>query len=736
MEKCNTMISNKITSQVLALFKQGYPFRATVREVYCTDSPPIDTLFIDFEVVGRCQNPVFDIKPIEPIRIEIYENKIPRVFVMRENFPSVPHLMCSADGKTKFLCYSDVVDEELRLRMNGRFLVECINKWFVKTARNELHHPDQPLEPFFLGHDGVIIAKSNFMSADRMFNKFVKNENGVLLQIDDNDKNRNANWYASLWLWLPASANNIIRKIPNTLIGLLGMFSNEEMLKIFQKQVLAIWTVRTNPKIFLEIFNQSIKSLLDCKCIVTLHIPLYDTKNAEMRKQDIRIFSLSEPLSQLLEIIGYRYNSKSKKLEPFTGNTDIPIKHLLLHGAFESIFARQLNGIDDSYEATRITIIGVGALGSQIFTNCIRAGFGKWTLIDNDAIWPHNLARHSLGQSSIGKFKSLELAEYAKAVLADVDVSPIVENIFNHNTSEVTTALGGADIILDVSTSIAAERVIALDVESQARRISVFLNQVGTFLTMLIEDTERSITLDLLEMQSYKILCSGEAYVNYFEIADSLAYSASCRDITSKISQDVIDISGAIVSREIKKHKLSHGANISIWKISNDKIIAQRYFAETWTVVTIDEWQICINNSLVEDMMTKRQERSPNETGGVLIGSCDSLRNKLYIVDMIFAPSDSIESPNSFIRGSDFLPEKMIEISNRTHNSLYYVGEWHSHPTRSTSMSNNDKILLSVVTEWCEADSGIGCIVIVGADNACSVHIQTSLSENPLSKLL
>lgn len=712
------------------------PFRATVRELYSSASPPIDKLHVDYEVVGRCQNPIFNIKRIEPIRIEIYKNEVPQVFVLREDFPIVPHLMCSSDGKTKSLCYSDVVDEELRLRMNGRFLVKCINNWFVKTARNELHHPDQPIEPFFLGYGGVIITRLNFIKPERLFNKFEDKEQSPLLQIDDDDRNENARWYASLWLCLPARADNIIRKLPRTLSELLGMFSNVQIFKYFEKQVLEIWNVRQNPQNYLSVFNNSVKALLDCKCLVALYISLSDSASSEIKKHDIRVFKLLEPFSKLLQMIGLEYDAQTKKLVPFPSKKpiDIPIEMLQIQCDFDSDFARQLNGVVSNYKSPRIAIVGVGALGSQVFTNCVRAGFGRWTLIDNDVIWPHNLARHSLGRSSIGKLKAHELAEHAKTILSDADVSSIAGNVFNHDIAEIAGAFSEADIIIDASTSIAAERVVALDVESAARRISVFLNQSGTYLTMLIEDTERNITLDFLEMQEYRILCTMEAYSDYFDSAESLAYSASCRDITSNISQDVIALSGAIISREIKNQNISDEAHVSIWKISNDEIIVKRHTADSWTILTIGSWQICVNNLLIEDMMVKRQERSPNETGGVLIGNCDSLRNRLYIVDMVFAPSDSIESPNSFIRGSESLPEKLIEISKKTHGSLYYVGEWHSHPTSSTSMSRHDEILLDVVTEWCEVDSGLGCIIIVGADKSCSVHVKMLSSEHSLSK--
>lgn len=725
MEKPNS----KLARQLIDVIKHGYPYRASVTEVLPQPRGQhlVDVLLLDFEIVGICQKPVFDIKPVESIKIEFFDKQNPRVIVLREDFPSVPHLMISKDGKEKWLCYSDVVDEELQLKMNGRFLVECINNWFVKTARNELHHPDQPLEPFFLGSEGVIAINSSFMNKNKQFNKFVfQTPNNVLLQVDDNSDDKNAKWYATLWLELPASADNIIRKIPDTLRELLMMIDSKKMLEIFTLQVNEIFNIRKNPHSFLTIFNQSRKAFLDCNCLIALYIPLYDDRTKQIKKHDMKIFLVDEPFSTMLEMVGIKYNPRTKKYESIEThqNTDASLKLLQLHSIFEPAFARQLNGLNDDSENVQITLIGVGALGSQVFTNCLRAGFGKWTLIDNDVVWMHNLARHALSKTSVGRNKGIELVEYAKSIFETPNVLAIADSIFNHNDAEMSNVLLASDIIVDISTSVAAERVIALDVKSNARRVSAYLNSSGDFLTMLVEDNERNCSLDLLEMQTYKLLCRLESYNDYFNTINSLAYSASCRDITSRISQDVIALSAAIVSKEVKTLTTKNKAEIIIWQVVSDTISAQRHTVESWAKVILNEWQICISEALLEDISSRRDKRLPNETGGVLVGHCDSLRNILYVVDIIPSPNDSIESPNSYIRGCDELPEKMTKISKLTHNNLYYIGEWHSHPSSNTAMSKCDNELLDVITDECNAECRLGCMIIVGADKNYSVHIK------------
>ena len=43
-----------------------------------------------------------------------------------------------------------------------------------------------------------------------------------------------------------------------------------------------------------------------------------------------------------------------------------------------------------------ITVLGCGSLGSKISLHLGRAGFGNMSFVDNEALSPHNSARHAL----------------------------------------------------------------------------------------------------------------------------------------------------------------------------------------------------------------------------------------------------------------------------------------------------------------------------------------------------
>lgn len=734
MENTQINPAYELTKQILVVLERGDPYRASLREFRQNTNANglVDEITLDYEIVGLCQYPVYkEIRKIEPITISIQNGNLPQVYV-REDFPTVPHLIVNCGGKQRSICYTDLSYAEITHKLNGRFLIECINKWFVKTARNELHREDQPLEPFFYGTSDVIIV--NPQKIDYHFAKFIElweNDRLTLKQVSDDNDGAGARRYVIIKLSLPPSSDNIIHNPPATLLELLERFDAQQLSVQFIEELWSILKIRQNQNEFACLFGSSTASLLCCACIITLCIPQKRTSSGSVERSDYRVFLTEEgSFGEVLCDFGIerekKKGQKTNKLIATGANNwgaNIKIRQLSLHLASIAALARVYNNIDIDSQL-RYTLIGAGALGSQLFANCIRSGFGKWVVVDKDIIFPHNLARHILTIDSVGKSKATALEQYAKSILEDAEVSSVVTDVLDMHSDDLNEAFNTADIIVDVSTSVAVERILALDTESQARRISLFLNPCGSHLVMLCEDVERNVTLDLLEMQLYSILSAKQDYIDYFKLPQTIAYATSCRDITSRISQDNIALCAAVASKELKRIQTSKSASITAWTITEDGIYVDRHDGEHWRSVYCGEWRVAICESLLCVLQAKRTERQPNETGGVLIGQYDFSRKIIYIADMIFSPDDSIESPNSYIRGCKNLPEQIQQIASLTYNNFGYIGEWHSHPGSYTAMSRLDEMLLDTISVVNEAECLLGCMVICGAEGSFSVYIR------------
>jgi hypothetical protein len=388
-----------------------------------------------------------------------------------------------------------------------------------------------------------------------------------------------------------------------------------------------------------------------------------------------------------------------------------------VHFAFNRQYAQILSqGSQSENDQQKIVQIGAGAIGSHIFNNCTRSGFGSWTLIDNDRFWPHNLARHILDAQDVGQYKADALVRQSRNIIFDDDSESIPEDIF-HGGVKMQETLQNANLIIDASASIAVERYLALDIATSARKVSCFLNPSGTATIMLVEDTGSQVRLDLLEMQYYRSLLLSSKYENHLLQPDKVTYSTSCRSVTSRLSPDDIAIGAALCSKTIKTLSREPKSHIIIWNHSDGVFGKDVFEGEYWSVCKVSEWSVYTRKDLLDEFQAQRTDAMPNETGGVLVGSYDYSRKIIYIVHQITSPDDSISSPNSYIRGCAKLTENLEKIENVTKANLHYLGEWHSHLSKDTRQSSNDKVLFGAIASFNSDMQRPVCMIIVGDGN-------------------
>ena len=701
-----------LTMEVKTLVEEHGRFRASLNNIRSHDDTDsqCDELELDFEVVGLPQYRLIPVRNIEPITIYISNEETLPIVTVRDDFPIVPHLNVHEDNVRKSLCYSDLGYHEIRHKLNGRFLLTCIENWFRKTSMNQLHRPDQPLEPFFPYVNNVIVW--NGQLGKPYFDKYIveDREFGKLMY-----QSSDGNYFAVFSLPVPPDFSNLIHNMPQTLLELLCSFKNYDTIITWLTDLLSI--VRF-PKIYNKYFRQERNSLLACKVLINIAIPKQRTDRAPIETFDLRSFVIDKSLKDILTDYGLSLNGS--KLEPskHTGGNgaNIAITPFIVHLAQSKLKCRCANLVDEADGEKHFSLVGVGAIGSHILNNCLRSGYGKWTIIDHDYFWPHNIARHVLTSNDIGYSKVTSLEKVASHIQYDSDLVAIASDVFGKDNS-VIVAFGQSDIILDASASIAVERHLALDVQSDARRISCFLNPKGTATIMLLESVDRSARLDLLEMQYYRELLKNEKYSDHMSLPETMVYSGTCRSISSRISQDNISLSAALCCKAIKLHTSNTNGEIIIWTHATDSVEKESFMADKWITHEQGGWKIELSLSLLNEMQTDRREALPNETGGVLIGAYDIARKCVYVVCQVTAPDDSISSPTSFIRGCANLPESLEYIYKTTLDNLTYIGEWHSHPSVNTQRSADDVKLHKAIVGYNRENCLPGCMMILGTDN-------------------
>lgn len=97
----------------------------------------------------------------------------------------------------------------------------------------------------------------------------------------------------------------------------------------------------------------------------------------------------------------------------------------------------------------RVAIVGLGALGTVLATQLVRAGLGFVRLIDRDIVEPSNLQRQTLydeADANQGRPKAEAAAEKLRQANGDVTLEMVIEDVTWRNAERL---LSDVDVILD-----------------------------------------------------------------------------------------------------------------------------------------------------------------------------------------------------------------------------------------------------------------------------------------------
>lgn len=666
------------------------------------DRAEVILLRLDIEIY---QNPLNGIEEQEDIAIICHpeDEFFPEVYALRNNFKlGLPHTNLRIENYPVSLCVTEQIFQEVKHRFNSFEFIESIRRWLTLTSQGKLHAEDQPLEPFFFSKGFIVVPELSMIDIDN-FHIEKYTSNGSLYKIQAKENN------GGLYFCLPVRADEqvsgYIHRQPQALkdlkdvISVNGVDISTFLSKTFNDaNALLLNKSLLEKRIAICCFIPIKRYFLDTKSEHTDILFFVTQKNVKEIGIESGVWGESPDKSRVVHIIGKSFSKESFE--------QIAIELYSPMDDFSRTTAAVYNNVKSSGD--RFTLIGAGALGSQLLSLYARMGYGYWTIIDYDTLYPHNLARHSLSRDAVGYSKVEKLSEELNFLVGDEFCKPITANFIKvHKDKDIISCLKGSKAIIDISTSIAVGRLLARDYSNEitTRRISAFLNPSGQDLIVLAEDVKRNHRLDLLEMEYYRFLYRNEKLHNHLVFDDGLTvrYNRnSCREISSRINITDIVIHASICAKAIM-HIVEHReATISIWSINSDDYTVQKYSIQPtkWERVCANEWKIYLNRQLLKEIQTLRQMKLPKETGGVLLGSIDTERKVIYIYDTIPAPEDSEETTSTFERGIKGILDEYQKYQKITDSQIQYLGEWHSHPKGySTNPSSLDLKLFVYLSE-------------------------------------
>ncbi len=700
---------------------------AFARLVECRRDGDDDVVVFEVEVeLGQLKS--HPIQPIERIAVKftLADESFPETLALRRDFPLVPHLNIQFNEFPRSLCLYDQPYDELKHQWTGPKFVERIRTWLALTAKGKLHDNDQPLEPLLWGNVGQIVLPHDLLSRGearqplRVTASSLATWDMFLVAEDDDGDVKGGVPYFPIFLTCPVQTHGVIRFRPRNLQKLAELTDTEDFDLLAQLRD-RISTIKDGLADDTKRMNQILESAI----IIILAMPKSRTDGGKTESVDLWAFLTGKNVRTVGVDIGIWMEIEGNLgKEPFPPDdkTGENIELDLLNPRFSlsSSTAASLNAWETPDPIPRIVAIGAGALGSQILVNLKRSGLTVETIIDEDRLLPHNLARHALPGSAMGFPKAESMSYFLNDILSSGEQSEgIAANVLKpgEKRDAVEKATGDADVILDMSASVAVARSLASDVQTDARRVSIFLNPTGTDLVVLAEDAERTCSLDMLEMQFYRALIDQHDLAGHFEPTERRQrYGQSCRDITSRIPQDLMAVQGGVGARALRRILADPAAQIAVWRANDDLEVSRIALTPTPVVQReVSDWTIKLDAAVVGQLQALRASKIPNETGGVLIGSFDVHRRIAYIVDTIPSPPDSDEWPTLYIRGSKGLRRIVENVVEQTDGALHYVGEWHSHPDGCSTMpSPDDMQVFAWLTDRMRQDGFPGLMMIVG----------------------
>lgn len=674
-----------------------------------------------------------DIRRIERIAVEFEPTDMytPKVFALRKDFPFVPHLNLELKDVPRSLCLFDQPYSELKRNWTSQWILKQIYIWLSLTAKGELHEKDQPLEPLIWQTKTKVILPCDFLENNKPLNfRYIKNSTGEIL-IANNEKNleqiQPKNTFISVTIKSKPHCHGVIDRIPNNLYEL-----HEFMKKV---EVDFLGELRVKLKDLHN--NDSDRDRFDRKLLLVIIFPKIRSISEPIETYEIRSFIILNSIKEVglqtgvwdvkHDKPGFIFGFDDSK----TGNNiDIHITDVLMGFSREN--AAIMNGVDVR-ENKKIVAVGMGALGSQIFMNLIRCGFGEWKLIDDDCVLPHNLSRHAADGFDIGYDKVLVMSDKANRMIDGGCIANAIHaDILNPKEfrKDIEDAIEQSDIIIDFSASVAVSRFLASNDTIKSRCISMFLNPSAKDAIILSEDKNRNIRLDWLEMIYYRYIVNNESMEKHLKEKNiNTRYANSCRSVSSRISQDLVAIHSATCSMILKDIVNKENAmilisrtdgefNVNTYRLSVDECIVFEYN---------ERWKIYTDKYVLDKIFCERKNKLPNETGGILIGSFDMEKKVIYVVDSLKSPKDSKEYPTAYIRGNDGLEIIVKHIEDITIGNLCYIGEWHSHPDGYSCNASNDDLQLLDWIYTSRIIDGIPGVMLIAGNEDYKWYIKDSL---------
>lgn len=419
---------------------------------------------------------------------------------------------------------------------------------------------------------------------------------------------------------------------------------------------------------------------------------------------------------------------RSIELLPYVVRYEISAKDPLqrsvtVHPAFHAhALSPQLlaltSGLAKADVSQSITVLGCGSLGSKIALHLGRAGFGNMSFVDNEALAPHNSARHALldypnalvprRKADLMRSAFTQLS-HAGARAFDLDAVTVLGD--EAKFAEVVPQ--GTVLVLDATASLkvlAAQSSSHLLTNTGARLARAALYGQGRCAVVALEGCQRLVTTDDLTALLFE-RCRSDAVLRTALKGDSSELTQvfvgdNCRSLTMPMSDAVVSRSAALLAMQIERWLvagLPDSGQLGVGAQQSDGI------GMTWTLVSQaattvlpvqDDggWTVRVLAGVRDAINADASRWGAKETGGALVGHVSYEARTIVVAGLLTATADSYRSPTRFVLGTEDLVNRLRQAHEDSLGYLMFVGTWHTHP-QGGSHSGIDRATLGTLAQ-------------------------------------
>jgi hypothetical protein len=394
-------------------------------------------------------------------------------------------------------------------------------------------------------------------------------------------------------------------------------------------------------------------------------------------------------------------------------------------------------------QKVKIVMLGCGSLGSKIALHLGRSGIGNIAFVDNEAMYPHNGARHALipPRTSFSYPSKAIMMERALNELGHTDCMAYEINakVPLLDCSRGDDVFGQDEaVIIDTtaSLSVAAVSVISpsLSNAKAARRLlQAGMYAQGKVTYLLSEGVNRGVmacdlTAHLFEMCRHSSLLRRSLEGNGPSLT-SIFVGDNCRSLTMPMADSKVSRAAALISSQIESwlaDGLPESGQLCIG-IEDDAGVGMTWIREqlapTMELIPANtdaqNWKVRVLSSVVKSIDEAARHWDGSETGGALIGHISESTRTIIVAGLIDAPTDSVRAPTTFTLGVIGLSSALKAAYDQSIGYLHYIGTWHSHPMGGRHSGIDQATLGSIAQDF----QGIPAVSLVWRPEGFAVEV-------------